>query len=389
MKIFYISYTGILEPLGESQVLSYLEKLTKDYSCKIILVTFEKKKYLTNNLLLKKKYQYLLNKSIYWKYFTYNQNNRFLRTLKDILKIFNFFRKYKNDVKIIHCRSYIPALAGYLIKKFYGFNYIFDMRGFWIDEMILNKTIKNKFVIFVLRILEKKLILNSSYIISLSEKSIQYLKAKKDYRSKKFIFIPTCVNTKKFTIKKKIHSNHIVLGCVGTIQSGWFLIDYLINFYIEFKKMFPNSILKIITNDNNQLIKNIFEKNKVKNYIIKSSDSKNIVDEIRSLDLNLMFFSNDFAKLASCPTRLSESLSCGVPIVTNPGLGDMENILKKNDIGVLLINNEIKIIKEAVNKSIKYIKNEDVSNNCRELALNKFDINIGVNKIYHIYSNLS
>ena len=52
MKIFYISYTGILEPLGESQVLSYLEKLTKDYSCKIILVTFEKKKYLTKNLLI-------------------------------------------------------------------------------------------------------------------------------------------------------------------------------------------------------------------------------------------------------------------------------------------------------------------------------------------------
>ena len=41
-KILYVSYDGILDSIGESQILSYLEKLSKDFD--FYLITFEKKK---------------------------------------------------------------------------------------------------------------------------------------------------------------------------------------------------------------------------------------------------------------------------------------------------------------------------------------------------------
>lgn len=41
-KVLYISYDGILEPLGQSQVLAYLKKLALGRN--IYLLTFEKKK---------------------------------------------------------------------------------------------------------------------------------------------------------------------------------------------------------------------------------------------------------------------------------------------------------------------------------------------------------
>jgi hypothetical protein len=51
MKLLYVSYDGILEPLGQSQILSYLEKLS--LSNKIYLLTFEKKNDLLNIQLCK------------------------------------------------------------------------------------------------------------------------------------------------------------------------------------------------------------------------------------------------------------------------------------------------------------------------------------------------
>ena len=39
-KILYLSYDGILEPLGYSQVFKYVEKLSKDFD--ISIVSFEK-----------------------------------------------------------------------------------------------------------------------------------------------------------------------------------------------------------------------------------------------------------------------------------------------------------------------------------------------------------
>ena len=40
MSILYITYDGILEPLGESQVLQYLRHLASDF--RIVLISYEK-----------------------------------------------------------------------------------------------------------------------------------------------------------------------------------------------------------------------------------------------------------------------------------------------------------------------------------------------------------
>ena len=146
MNILYISYNGILEPLGESQVLSYIKLLSKNHSCKIYLLSFEKKSFLSESKIVKIRND-LKKLNIKWQYFPYYYKNRIFRSLKDILRILKFFKIYKQEIDIIHCRSYIPAIAGYIINKIYGHKYIFDMRGFWIDEMILNRTLKNKILI--------------------------------------------------------------------------------------------------------------------------------------------------------------------------------------------------------------------------------------------------
>ena len=41
MKILYITYDGLLEPLGQSQVLAYQERLAEDFD--IFLLSFEPK----------------------------------------------------------------------------------------------------------------------------------------------------------------------------------------------------------------------------------------------------------------------------------------------------------------------------------------------------------
>ena len=40
-SVLYISYDGIMEPLGQSQVVRYMERLSPEYS--IHLISFEKR----------------------------------------------------------------------------------------------------------------------------------------------------------------------------------------------------------------------------------------------------------------------------------------------------------------------------------------------------------
>ena len=49
-EIIYLTYDGVMEPIGESQVISYLEGISDFY--KINLISFEKKNDLKNKIRL-------------------------------------------------------------------------------------------------------------------------------------------------------------------------------------------------------------------------------------------------------------------------------------------------------------------------------------------------
>ena len=111
-KIFYISYDGLLEPIGQSQILNYLIKISSNY--KFFLLTFEKKSDLKNTRLLNYTKNKLLENNIEWKYCLYNNYSSFFGL--NIIKGF-FISNYivfKNKITFLHIRSYVPGLMIFL-----------------------------------------------------------------------------------------------------------------------------------------------------------------------------------------------------------------------------------------------------------------------------------
>ena len=80
-KVLYISYDGVLEPLGQSQVLNYLKILSSEHD--IYLLTFEKRTDLTSN-----NYQLVFDEckehGIEWVHLDYHKS--LLGTYVDIIK---------------------------------------------------------------------------------------------------------------------------------------------------------------------------------------------------------------------------------------------------------------------------------------------------------------
>jgi hypothetical protein len=76
----------------------------------------------------------------------------------------------------VHCRSYVAAEIGLLLKRRYGVKMIFDMRGFWADEKVDNGqwNLRNPFYKKLYRFYKKKenaFLLGADAIISLTEKA--------------------------------------------------------------------------------------------------------------------------------------------------------------------------------------------------------------------------
>ena len=123
------------DPLGQSQVLPYLVKLSQ-YGYQFTLLTFEKKnRYRKEGKLIK---EICTSSGINWQPLVFTKNPPILSKIYDRWqmkrKAGQLHSRYRFDM--IHCRSYIAAEMGLALKKQTGVKFLFDMRGFWADEKV-------------------------------------------------------------------------------------------------------------------------------------------------------------------------------------------------------------------------------------------------------------
>ena len=167
-RVLYITYDGILEPLGQSQVLNYLKALSLEH--KIFLLSYEKKKDLTSFSYYNSVKKECEDLNIKWVHLNYHKSS--FRTYFDIVKgvAVSFYICLKNRVDIVHSRSYLPALIALILNKSIKRKFIFDMRGLWADEKVDSGIWKKTgFLYKLVKALEKYFLINADEVISLTK----------------------------------------------------------------------------------------------------------------------------------------------------------------------------------------------------------------------------
>ena len=113
-NVLYLSYDGLTDPLGESQILPYVIGLS-NYGYNMHIVSFEKQ---VGNPSIDKIKRDLISQGIQWTYFKYHKRPPVLSTIYDVFLLYRFVKKITFGRQyIIHCRSYITALVGLLMKR--------------------------------------------------------------------------------------------------------------------------------------------------------------------------------------------------------------------------------------------------------------------------------
>ncbi len=123
-KILYITYDGLMDPLGMSQVWQYIKVLSKKHS--ITIVSFEKKKNLSDKDRLISLADEVKSFGVSWHRLTYHKRPNVIATFYDVVFgiSLSFFLVRKNKIKIIHSRSYVPALVALIINRLLGIKFI-------------------------------------------------------------------------------------------------------------------------------------------------------------------------------------------------------------------------------------------------------------------------
>ncbi len=394
MNVLYISYDGILEPLGQSQVLSYLEGLTNERV--IHLISFEKPADKKNQRLYNKVSQRIENANIQWHPLTYHKQPTAIATLWDIFRaiILGLWLVLRFKLRIIHARSYVSSVAALAIKKLLGTYYIFDMRGFWVDERVDGGIWdKDSYLFRISKLLEKSFLLNADRIVSLTDAAVVEIKTFPYLINKSLNFevIPTCTNLNLFKPSDGNYDSNspFVLGYVGSV-GVWYLFNEVLLCYKYIQEILPNAKLHIVNKGGHDYIHNCILNANIdyNNVTIEELDSAGVANAVKTMNAGIFFYKATFARKATSPTRLGEFLGCGIPCMSNSGIGDIDKTLNQENVGVVLDGFDEERIRKGVFDLLKLSNDPDVKKRCRIVAKKYFSLSDGINsynKIYHSF----
>ena len=242
-KILYITYDGMTDPLGQSQVLPYLAGLSKE-GYQFTILSFEKKDRYAK---LKDTINEITAASgITWEPMTFTTKppviSKFYDAVRMRLKAFGLYRKHR--YAMIHCRSYIAADLGLRLKRKMGAKFFFDMRGFWADEKKDAGTWDQNSFLFrkVYQHYKKKeaeFISEADYIITLANAGKKEIMKWPSYNPHMPVdVIPCCSDMDHFSLtnpetKTKarqllgLPANSLIVSYLGSI-GAWYMLDEML-----------------------------------------------------------------------------------------------------------------------------------------------------------------
>lgn len=411
-KTLYICYFGLREPLVQTQVIPYLLELIKD-GIGVTLLTFEpdlKTKW--DDKQIEKARLALQEKGIDWKYLAYHRRPSAPATAFDVLNgawyTAKLLRREKFDV--VHGRVHTSTLMAAIARKLskHKPQLLFDIRGFFPEEYTdagiwpeggwLYRSAKR---------VEKWLLDEADGFVVLTHKARDILFPETmgatngagalDRYERSVEVIPCCVDIDKFRTANEWSRREVraeleigdrkVIAYVGSF-GGWYLTDKMLDFFAAARERDLNIFILILTQRDTEKVANrLREKGFAdKDFFVGSVTPGEIPRYLCAADVAISFIKACYSKLSSSPTKLAEYLACGLPIISNRGVGDIDELIEKNEIGVMIDDFSPESYLSALDKIEQLGCTGD---KCRETARREFDLqNVGGTRYRNLYRQL-
>jgi glycosyltransferase involved in cell wall biosynthesis len=390
-SVLYISYDGMLEPLGQSQVLAYLKRLATDRP--IHLISFEKAAYWDDLSARETISREIAVSGIVWHPLRYHKKPSALATSWDITcgTVLGLWLVLRNRLRIVHARSYVPSVMALAIKRITGIKFLFDMRGFWADERVDgNLWSRHSSLYRVAKGFERRFLLAADHVVSLTHAAVSeihsfpYLQG----RVPRISVISTCANLRHFKPSGDA-PEEMVIGYVGTVGT-WYLFDETVAVFYELLRMRPNARFLIVNRNEHDYIRERLEAGGVplEAVELRSTDHAEMPQLMLRMTASVFFIKPAYSKKASAPTKLGELLGCGIPCLSNAGVGDMADIIEGERVGVALKSFDEVALLTGLKAFLKLAEDPSTRMRCVAAAVKHFSLDEGVARYRSIYERL-
>jgi len=390
LKVLYITYYGLLKHLCQTQVIPYLEGLAAD-GADISIISFEER---SGNREEERKRTRLVRErlarsGIRWYPLRYHKRHSLPATAYDVAVGTAYATRlvWKQKIDVVHARNHIPALMALALKRLFGTKLIFDLRGLMAEEYVDAGTWSANGLPFRLtKWVEENSLRQADGIVMLTKKIRDILRASSAGLANNPVaveVIPCCVDTQKYNSTKASIvrrdlglEERLVLVYAGSL-GGWYMADEMATLFSELLQIEPTAHFLILTQSRYELITDCLSRHGIAagDYTILTAAVDEMPRYLAAGDLAVSFIKPCFSKLSSSPTKIGEYLASGLPFITNCGIGDVDDLIERRRVGILIDRFHLDEYRKAINQALALLSDESsIRQNCKRVAEEEFSL---------------
>jgi len=342
----YICYQSIFDPLTLTQVVAYLEGLSRA-GYRVILLTFEPQSPSFEEATRVR--SRLLAQGIVWYWKRYHKRPSLPATLWDVLvgtvTGLMLIRRYR--VKLVHARIHVPGLMAIMLKWLCGVRFIFDIRGFIAEEYVDSGVWRAGGLLYrITKYMERRMVQAADGIVVLTNAGESLLRQWYSERlgDKPVIVIPCCVDLRRMSGEVMLSASGArrnLLIYVGKL-GGWYLAAEMAAFIDATLRALPEWECEVWSQSDPAPLRSLLSDHVIAGRVkFGTATSDEMPLKLMRGRAGLSFRANaGTSRRAASPTKVGEYLAAGLFVISNRGIGDLDKLFAgdsgENSTGVVI-----------------------------------------------------
>src|SRR2546423_2772360 len=387
ISTLYLCYFGLREPLVQTQVLPYLRRLAA-LGVDVSLLTFEpelKRRWTAEQI--EEERSKLAREGIRWHRLAYHKRPSVPATAFDILAgaLFSARLARRERIQVLHARSHVPMAMALLARALTRCRTVFDVRGLLAEEYEDAGLWRAGSLPFrAVKKLERVGLRRADRVVVLTRRMREWLDEQGLAGASKVEVIPCCIDFSRYEGGENGEkSERFEVVYAGSVV-GLYLLEEMARFFLAVRARKKGAFFRVLTTSDAEEASARLRGAGLseEDFGVEAVRAGDVPRFLRRARLGVSFRKATFSQIAASPTKIPEYLAAGLPVVSNAGIGDTDELIERERVGVLVREFDEGSYARAAEEALSLAGEPSAAARCVETARKFFDLETVGGRLY-------
>jgi hypothetical protein len=174
--------------------------------------------------------------------------------------------------------------------------------------------------------------------------------------------------------------------------TGWYMEREMADFFAAARALEPNLLFLVLTQADRDVIERELARAGVgsPDFLVTQAKPEEVGRYLAAADFGISFIRRCHSKISSSPTKIGEYLGAGLPVLSSAGIGDLDDLLGGERVGVLVDDFTEAGYERAARDIFEMTHDDDIRGRCRSVAHRELGLReVGVPRYNRLYREVA